>query len=192
MSQLHFNLSKIDNQRIKYKHPTKCTFLSLQEYTNLAENLIKKYAVGQVRKSMLNSDDAISYVVTKLGLADWRYDSVKHAEVPREAYRCWCGKLAVQDYIRYGKQRKNQSNTLDFVVMQKEDKTEQYNILSNQVQFLLDNAKLTDIQRKCVELHFFDDMSYASIGRKLGTSRANIEQHVLQAKRKMRSLIGQH
>lgn len=82
----------------------KSRMLPLSSYIVLARRMIGAFAPEQYKGVMLNSDDAVGFVASKIMRGDWAYEPGRRSKSGRpvtlKTYRGSCGKWAIREYIR--------------------------------------------------------------------------------------------
>ena len=78
----------------------------LSTYLKMAEKVIVKFSIGDFRRVLLSSEDAIADVAHAMIRSDWGYDKTKNAS--RDTARLDCAKNTIKEFSRKSKQLKNQ------------------------------------------------------------------------------------
>lgn len=192
--------TKLRNNKLFSQDGIQEFMLTLDEYKAMALRFIGAYSGGS---SMFKSEDAIDYVVHHLMLGTCRWYGDKRGN--HKAYLAQCAKWAIRRWY-YVKSKRPQKDIktismnasryktgemtigdtiadLDFVDQQQ--KKQENAALAHEI---IDQAHLTDRQRKCIELIYIDGMRPAEVARELEVSRQAVDQLVNKALAKMREL----
>lgn len=163
----------------------------MAQYTSLARRIIGRFAPPNVKTMMLNSDDAISFVVHELMRGDWDYDPTRKTKL--SSYRGRRGKWAIKVFLK----RVSKGDT---TVSLDRDNDEMMNDVAyhvnpingmcNQesrqyVESLLDH--LTGRQRQCIVMFYFDNMRPADIARVLNIRRQAVQNTIDRALKRLQS-----
>jgi RNA polymerase sigma factor (sigma-70 family) len=191
------DLEQVGKRRISYPDKDQQYFKSsIQYYLNLAESLIKKYATNMAY-IFLHNEDVISNIATSMMMADWRFDG----RGDRSGYRKSCGRLALLACItRYQNNRKiptismndaGQENYQFLLSLVDKKQLQPYQILQNKEQ-TRDLYKLLDIlterQRQCIIMNYFEGLNNVQIGTKLGITRSAVQQNIANGLQKLQRL----
>lgn len=205
------DIVNIGKQKTTYNDKENVNFESLSFYINLAQKSISKFAdqicQGSAKK-MLQSEDAISNIANGIMMGDWRWDSSrKGAESgkgkSRYSYRNQCAIWSIKSYItrQYSKKNtiRNQTLSLDQeyhdelnlqniisknkhaniidLFIENEDKE----ILSKDIEDLLNSNILSDRQSQFIRMYFFEEMTLENIGQEFGITREAVRQNLNKA-----------
>jgi len=203
------DLVAVRNHKIKYNDHSTIEFQSLDFYLSLAQKTIAKFGKnisGTLAKEMLSSEDAISNVASCLMMADWRWDKDRignhGTHKTRYSYRNQCAIWAIKSYLT----RKKQKNHIDCVdtisntnikeldlmkIIPHSTKSpieilvdaEDQNIIRDKINFYINpnNNILTKKQAECLKMYYFDEMTFAAIGKHYNVSREAIRQNIKRA-----------
>ncbi len=170
-------------------------------------------------KALLSSDDAISSVTEQLIMGDWRwkpeyvkkiYDDsgnileTKVFKISRRSYRHKCGVWAIKSYLDHNRTIKKNKRlpSLDFEFLPNSNEpTTLYDVIEDnvvevddsvkkKVTFLLNNSKLSEAQKKTVQLYFLEGLTLEEVGVKLGITKQGAQQNVQRALSNMRLTAG--
>lgn len=164
-------------------------FFTLDTYLLMAQKIIKKYANKEragLCNQMLKSEDAISDVAYMMMRADWAFDPTKGSS--RNTFRVRNGIHAIQIYLR----NQNSSKNKEYIPIDQvyEVKPEEAEVKEKpevtRVNFLMKHTNLNDMQRKIIQLHYYEGLTYREIGQQLGISDRAAHQTLHRALRKLR------
>lgn len=175
--------------------------LSLSEYKNLAKRCIARFG-GSYSSVLLRDEDAISYVLEKLILANHRFD--QSVGTPWFTYLNQCAVWAISEWknLQYKqgavaptslntivKNNSSRSIELHEVIIDEKvkDPLEEINTSDSCciLAYILENSNLNDRQKKCIELHYLDGMNFTEIGKVLGLTKECIRQNVSKGLKKL-------
>ena len=170
-----------------------------------------------IRTEMLQSEDAIANVANCLMMADWRWDKDRKGDTGQQktkySYRNQCAIWAIKSYLTrksYKKHRvvdayidNNMSSKdskslciLDLIVspegdpmhimMQQEEHSNLQSYLSKILS--IDANLLTERQSEYIKLYFFEDLTFAEIGKKFNITREAVRQGIKKALTKIREM----
>lgn len=189
----------------EYPDKDKQTFMTLAEYQLAAEKSIKFFAprikAGLVSE-LLHSEDAIAIVAHAMMIADWKYKEGKG--MTRYNYRNNYAFFAIRSFVvRRSKALKKTGyiKSLDFDMgdeqtfykvisdggttnpldcMMEEDER-----ISDIVDHLYDGT-ITEKQSKCIQMYYFDGLTYEQIGNKMGVTKERVRQNINNGVQKIR------
>jgi RNA polymerase sigma factor (sigma-70 family) len=207
---MNYFIADLDGPNIDYPDPNspevQARLKTLPEYLKIAEKTIRSFGPKFISKKevqeMLSSEDAISEVARLMMMGDWRYSKEKGRT--EYSYRNYCARLANYDYKDKFRTKANQrrpslndiidskddsENSLlsiieDKSILQPEEVSEQIDRkdrIKRYLDFLLKNTILTPIQRRCLELRYFEGIeSYEKIGQMMEpkVSRQAVSEHI--------------
>lgn len=214
------DIVSIRNHKIKYNNHNDIKFESLDFYLNLAQKTISKLGKNisnTLSKEMLASEDAISNVANCLMMADWRWDKNRIGEhgtaKTRYSYRNQCAIWAIKSYITR-KKHKNHINYIDNISNINDHSLDILNIIPNkdhnpldilineeshkekaeELAFYMnvDNNILTDKQSQCLKMYYFDEMTFADIGKIFNITREAVRQNIKRAINKIQKYKNQY
>lgn len=200
----NYVITDIDKPDTPYPSTEGREFKSLYEYLELARKAIMYFAPkGYIKKQMMGSEDAISMIAYKIMLADWRYKQEKGCS--EKTWRYKAAKYAVMDFLESQGKVKNKKLTgfrtndmgksyevadlrQDSPVKQIKEE-ERLGRIRNRIEFGMKNAKLSEAQKKCLQLRYFESepdgnlFSYEKIGKMMDppVSRQAVEQNIKRA-----------
>lgn len=203
------DIMAIGDQIIEYPNVADQTFVSTQEYLDIAQRLVRKiapYYRPGLSEQILRSEDAISNIATQIMMADWRWNG----NGTLYGYRKECVKWAIQGFIERDVSRSKRktlslNNTTSFgdgeskeymnmipgndadpadIVEQSEHDTMQHELIDQ----ILGSGILTDTQQKCIRLHYLQGKSMSDIGRELGVSRQAVQDNVQRGISKLKAV----
>ncbi len=159
-------------------------FDTLSNYTNIAKKTISKFAskfYPGLAKEMLSNDETVSEIASAIMHADWNWDQERKGKLTGKgksvySYRNQCAIWAIKTYItnKY-KKNKRQQKQMDYLVQNYEHKydanpadiyeeKEYFDNLSADVTDLLNNAPLTEKQKKQLVMYYYEEKTLSEIG----------------------------
>lgn len=212
------DIVSVGNQKLSYKDHQNVEFESLSFYLELAQKAISKFGrnfSSNLAKEMLKSEDAIASVANCIMMADWRWDKDRKGETglqkTKYSYRNQCAIWAIKSYISRKKNKKCKSG-ID-TVGKFGDNSEEYSLLDILCQDNIDpldnlifnesqqdlkiyfdkilsseNKILTDRQCEYIKLYFFEDLTFAEIGKRFNITREAVRQGIKKAISKIQEL----
>lgn len=188
-----YAIEDISPRRQQYPDANSQTFLTLEEYLEIARRCILSHvAHKQLCHQMLQSDDALSYVAHDIMMADWKFDS-QGGKRTRMGYRSQCAKWSIIRFINNMNNSKNKvlpsinqsfgdsdRQFTDFIEDYREPGTQVIDEAEeiDNIRALLYNGCLTESEAKCLDLYYLHDLTLQEIGTKLGVSKQRIQQVV--------------
>lgn len=180
---------------------TESRMLSLDDYLEISKRCISAFASGTVRSSMLNSEDAISFIAEHLMYASCRWD----AELGRtlRSYLNQCAIWAIRRWILLSK-KANEFSCMSLNAEIYDEQEPLYSVISDEAIQPVDelcrkeetdairkimDSELTDRQRECIELIYIQGVSGAEAARQLGISRQAVEQCTTKGIAKIRTTL---
>lgn len=168
--------------------------LTLDGYYELARRVICRFAPRNTRALLLASDDAISYVAHRIMVGDWGYVP---ARSDIKTCRGYCGIMAIQDYLGMIAKQHNpiSLDDGDFFpdairdtktplpeqgIADEDDQREAREVVNR----LMDC--LSPVQKSCITMRFFRNMSMQAIGNELDMTREGVRHSINEAMNKMR------
>jgi RNA polymerase sigma factor (sigma-70 family) len=211
------DIVSVGNQKVEYKDHNDIQFESLSFYLTLAQKAIAKFGSNfssSVSKEMLKSEDAIANVANSLMMADWRWDKDRKGlsgqQKTKYSYRNQCAIWAIKSYLTRKKNKKyknvdaylssldgdkemslldiahnDNDDPLDIILKHESDSSiKQYlnMILSTDINIL------TERQSEYIKLYFFEDLTFAEIGKRFNITREAVRQGIKKALEKIREL----
>jgi RNA polymerase sigma factor (sigma-70 family) len=166
--------------------------LPLYNYLNTAEKVINKYAPRHLRKSMLRSEDAVSYVANYMMKGDWTYDKSK---TPKPSTRrISYGIFGVIEYCKNISKKRHtrsldsgerpMSNFLAAYTAKYDHNDVKSRYLSNLMMVL------TPAERRCIDMHFFQNMSISEVAKQLNIKQQAVQQSIKRGIESMRGAAG--
>ena len=208
----NYVIADIENPNKPYPDYKNKKFKSLQEYLEIAKKSIMYYAPkGNIAKILRNSDDAISMIAYKIMLADWRHEQEKGCN--ENTWRYKAGQYAVKDFLESQRKLKNRNSVpfksddagdyYEIEDMKQESPTkkikeeERIGRIRNRLQFAMENAKLSDVQKRCLQIRFFEKeedgepIPYAKIGKMIDPqiTRQAVEQNIKRGLAKLKFVL---
>jgi RNA polymerase sigma factor (sigma-70 family) len=207
----NYVIADIEDPHKPYPSAKGREFKSLQEYLEIARKSILYFAPKGYTKTLSSSEDAISMIAYKVMLADWRYEQEKGCS--ENTWRYKAAKYAVLDFLNSQGKVKNKMatelRTYDFdsfdVVEDYKQHSPTKNIreeerigrIRNRLQFAMQNSKLSNIQKECLRLRYFEleqngeHFAYAKIGKMVDPpiSRQAVEQNIKRALMKLKFVL---
>lgn len=210
------DIVSIGNQKLEYKDHKDIKFESLDFYTGLAKKAISKFASStgnQTVKSMLKSEDAIASVANSIMMADWRWDENRTGKTGEKktkySYRNQCAIWGIKSYItRKGHKKhkvfvdhlvnKNYQDNVSLLDIVATEKIDPVDIaISNETdtknkeyvaQILSENNSLISArQKEYIKLYYFENKTFAEIGKMFNITREAVRQGIKKAFVKLRS-----
>lgn len=178
-------------------------YATLDEYTDIAKKTISKFGsklYPSLMKTLINNEEFVSEVAEAIMTADWKWDPSRTGKVSGKkktlySYRNQCAIWAIKTIItkQYKKTKKN-SDFLSYVKNQNKDnlictETPETNIsnseekekLKTQVHHLINNSPITDKQKNIIQMYYFQDKTFAEIGKSYNVTREAIRQSMKKA-----------
>ena len=170
--------------------------LTLNEYLRLSKKLIASYEKRTGEK--IFNDDMIGDVANAMMRADWNYDARK-SELEPYQYRRMFGLNAILwrkksprahkrvpfDSFGYHKSLVTEQTPLDILIEQEQLGR---SCIQQRLDFLLNNAGLTDIQKDYMKL-YSTGQTIADVARAKNVSEQNASQTINIAMSKLRSIV---
>jgi RNA polymerase sigma factor (sigma-70 family) len=206
------DIVSVGNQKVSYKDHSDIQFEPLSFYLELAQKTISKFSgmfSNNLSKEMLKSEDAIASVANCIMMADWRWDENREGETgkkkTRYSYRNQCAIWAIKSYLSRKKNKRKlrqvessdeETNLLDIMYKDGENpidliiNNEEQNNLRNYLADILsaDTSILTNKQVLYIKLYYFDNLTYAEIGKQFGVTREAVRQGIKKAIEKIQKL----
>lgn len=211
------DIVSVGNQKLSYKDHQNVEFESLSFYLDLAQKAISKFGrnfSSNLTKEMLKSEDAIANVANCIMMADWRWDKDRKGETggqkTKYSYRNQCAIWAIKSYISRKKNKKCKSGVdtvgkftdseeyslLDILCQDNTDPLDSIIYIEDQNNLKLyfskilsaNNNLLTERQCEYIKLYFFEDNTFAEIGKKFNITREAVRQGIKKAISKIRDL----
>lgn len=182
------------------------TYISLAKKTI---NKFAPQFYNGLNKEMLNNEEAVSDVATALMYADWRFDPEREGKSGNKktlySYRNQCAIWAIKTYITQKYKNSNKKikthsldNSLNIenhdmsghdITINKNDKDaleiliekEESELISSDLQNILNSGIISEKQKDQIILYYFDDMTLSQIGKKYNVSREAIRQNIKRA-----------
>lgn len=184
-------------------------FDTLENYTNIAKKTISKFAskfYPGLSKEMLGNNETVAEVASAIMVADWNWDKDRKGKITgmgksMYSYRNQCAIWAIKTYItckfkRSKKQAKyneyysnhyieNMEKNPADIVEEKESKQ----VLSEDMKKLINNALISDKQRKQLIMYYYDSKTLADIGREFSVTREAVRQNIQKALNSIRESV---
>lgn len=212
------DIVSVGNQKLAYQDHKNVEFESLSFYLDLAQKAIAKFGKNfssNLTKEMLKSEDAIASVANCIMMADWRWDKDRKGETggqkTKYSYRNQCAIWAIKSYVSRKKNKKCKRGVETVGIFN--DNNEEYSLLDILCQDINDPAEtiinsetqqdlkryfekilssdskiLTDRQCEYIKLYFFEDQTFAQIGKRFNITREAVRQGIKKAISKIREL----
>jgi len=212
------DIVSVGNQKLSYQDHSNVEFESLSFYLDLAQKAISKFGQNfssNLTKEMLKSEDAIANVANCIMMADWRWDKDRKGDTggqkTKYSYRNQCAIWAIKSYVSRKKNKKNKNginaigifndnneeySLLDILCQDNSDPLD--NIIYNEDQENLklyfskilsqDSNILTERQCEYLKLYFFEELTFAEIGKKFHITREAVRQGIKKAISKIKQL----
>ena len=211
------DIVSVGNHKLNYQDHKDVEFEPLSFYITLAQKTISKFGKNfstNISKEMLKSEDAIANVANCIMMADWRWDKDRKGETgqqkTRYSYRNQCAIWAIKSYMSRKKNKKSQRgiettgsfdgdseySLLDILCVEKQDPVksclarEESENLKKYFSVILspENKVLTDRQCEYLKLYYFENYTFADIGKKFNITREAVRQGIKKAIEKIRDL----
>lgn len=211
------DIVSVGNHKLSYKDHGNIEFEPLSFYLNLAQKTISKFGRGfssNIAKEMLKSEDAIASVANCIMMADWRWDKDRKGDTglgkTRYSYRNQCAIWAIKSYVSRKQNHKHKSgiettgnfdtdneyNLLDILCVEDESpieniiNEEEHNNLKQYLSMVLspENNILTERQCTYLKLYYFENQTFAEIGKRFSITREAIRQGIKKALEKIRNM----
>lgn len=170
---------------------------TIYDYYKVAKRCIGYFAHGNLARSMLRSEDAISFVAEHLVYASYRWENGRGRTL--NSYLNQCALWSIQRWVKmntkqshvslsqehYQDGRMSNEATIDSLV----DTPEKIILRDEQrakIIKLIDNAGLTDKQRNCMKLVYEEGKKPADVARSLGISPQAVQQHTKRGVEKLK------
>jgi RNA polymerase sigma factor (sigma-70 family) len=210
------DIVSVGNQKVKYKDHAQIEFEPLSFYIELAQKAISKFGKNlspTISKEMLKSEDAIANVANCIMMADWRWDQDRKGQTGQQktkySYRNQCAIWAIKSYMSRKKNKKSYRG-LDIQQNSSEDECSLLDILCVDRQSPIDNLineeennNLKEYfatilssdsgilsQRQCdyVRMYYFENMTFAEIGKQFNITREAVRQGIKKAIEKIQAI----
>lgn len=209
------DIVSVGNQKVSYKDHSDIEFESLSFYLDLAKKAISKFGgmfSNTLTKEMLRSEDAISNVANCIMMADWRWDEDRQGKTglkkTKYSYRNQCAIWAIKSYLSRKKNKKSKSvdiyidNSdgdvclLDIFHKDNQDPLEliiddeETSAVKSYLSTILsiDANILTDRQIQYIKLYYFENQTFAQIGKQFGITREAVRQGIKKALEKIKNM----
>jgi hypothetical protein len=211
------DIVSVGNHKLAYQDHKDIQFEPLSFYLTLAQKAIAKFGKNfsaNISKEMLKSEDAISNVANCIMMADWRWDKDRKGQTGQQktkySYRNQCAIWAIKSYVSRKKNKKskrgiettgsfdgdNEFSLLDILCVEKQcpvetsiaqeesDNLKQYlsSILSPE------NKILTERQCEYLKKYYFENKTFADIGKEFNITREAVRQGIKKALEKIRQI----
>lgn len=212
------DIVSVGNQKLDYKDHKDIEFEPLSFYINLAQKTIAKFSKNfstNIMREMLKSEDAIANVANAIMMADWRWDQDRKGltgqQKTRYSYRNQCAIWAIKSYVSRKKNKKSkqgvnihytnddnkESSLLDILCVDDQspiDKiiyNEELSEIKNHISMLIDpkNKILSDRQSDYIRMYFFENKTFADIGKEFNITREAVRQGIKKSIEKIREII---
>lgn len=181
----------------KYPKPPADVYLSLEEYINIAKKCIRLYKNPDIKSKLLNSEDAISYIVNKIMMGEWKWSENRNCS--RKTYRILCAKWAIKYLSMTISTRKNKYNIVSFNQSFTEDGLTIEDSYDNtpvnpkydnaDLTRLIQNSNLSPAQIKYLNMRR-QGLEITKIAKTFGVSKQNVQQSIDQSIAKMKMCAG--
>lgn len=210
------DIVSVGNQKVKYQDHSNIEFEPLSFYIDLAQKAISKFGKNlspTISKEMLKSEDAIANVANCIMMADWRWDKDRKGETGQQktkySYRNQCAIWAIKSYMSRKKNKKSkrgldiQQNNYDdecslLDILCVDNKSPVENILYQEEQDSLkkyfetilssDSGILSERQCEYIRMYYFDNMTFAEIGKRFNITREAVRQGIKKAIEKIQAI----
>lgn len=212
------DIVSVGNQKLAYQDHKNIEFESLSFYLELAQKAIAKFGKNfssTLTKEMLKSEDAIANVANCIMMADWRWDKDRKGDSglqkTKYSYRNQCAIWAIKSYISRKKNKKCKSgietsgifsdnneeySLLDILCQDNNDPLDNLIFSESQEDLKVyfskilssDSKILTDRQCEYLKLYFFEENTFAEIGKKFNITREAVRQGIKKAISKIREI----
>lgn len=159
--------------------------MELKDYLDLACKVINKYG----DRTMLKSEDAISYVAEDLIKADNKFNG----QGDRLQWMVYCAKFSVLRWrsrgVKYGDISLDDAINRDSIEIQS-SKAFNSDLESRDIINQIESAKfISDNQRHCVLNYYLQGMTHQEIGNELGMSKEAVRQNIKNGLEKIRQYV---
>jgi RNA polymerase sigma factor (sigma-70 family) len=199
---------KVGIKKDAYPIQTNQTFMTLPEYLKAAEKAIKFFAPkikGNLVNELLKSDDAISNVAYAMMTADWKYKEGKG--MTQYNYRNNYAFFAIRSYLTRKSKGLRKTGIIRSLDFDMDDGNNFYQIISdgnavNPLDTMLEeddnfgevldrmtDGTITEKQSKCIQMYFFDGLTYEQIGNKMGVTKERVRQNINNGLDKIRAKL---
>lgn len=212
------DIVSVGNQKVAYKDHKDIEFEPLSFYVNLAQKAIAKFGKNfssNISLEMLKSEDAIASVANAIMMADWRWDSDRKGSTGQQktkySYRNQCAIWAIKSYVTrkkyknkyhhidsYHSSNDEEASLLDIIcidknkspidiIIEQEDKSS----IKEYIDALIspNNQILSDRQSEYIRMYYFENKTFAEIGKKFNITREAVRQGIKKALEKIREII---
>ena len=185
-------------------------YATLNEYTDIAKKTISKFGsklYPSLMKTLINNEEFVSEVAEAIMMADWKWDPSRTGKVSGKkktlySYRNQCAIWAIKTIItkQYRKTKKS-SDFLSYIKNQDKEQlicsetpetnasdNEEREKLKSQVSDMINNSPITDKQKNIIQMYYFQDKTFAEIGKSYNVTR----EAVRQSMKKALEIIKQH
>jgi|15BtaG_2_1085339.scaffolds.fasta_scaffold01623_9 RNA polymerase sigma factor (sigma-70 family) len=177
---------------------------TLAEYLEIAEKCIAKFASPSIVSSMLNNEDAISFVAEHLMDGTIRWKESGGRTLKSYLNQCsiwaitrWIGKQTsalAKAPMSINQQKDEEENQFYSMIADRDisDSSESYwSDISDQVTEIITNPVLTETQSECMRLRYQQGYTNAEIGEQMGFSKQGANNHLQNAMRKLQDVYSQ-
>lgn len=190
-------------------------FETLDTYIMLAKKMISKFAPSfytGLSKELLCNEDAIADIASALMTADWKWDKNRTGyngqSKTRYSYRNQCGIWAIKTYISNKYRKCNQKLSIDNISGEElrtfaanipdnsmcnpakiVENREEQELLSKNIQSLLNSQILSDKQRNQIFKYYFENKTLMQIGAEYGVTREAIRQNIQKGIKRIKEYV---
>ena len=175
------------------------SYLTLSEYEQITRVYVKHWCnklAPNLTYKMLGSDEVMSNMTFEVMKADAQFDNAKSS---KSTFRQTFIKNAILEYLTklnnnyYQVDLKSQSIHSNIEDLRADSET----LITQQeskeiVQTALSKAKLTQKQRECINMYFFDNLKITDIASKLNVTTQAVYCRLTIALKKLRRILNQH
>lgn len=164
--------------------------LPLDEYYKIAKRTIIHFAGPSLAKSMVNDEDAMSFMAESLMRATVRWEQHRMGGRTLRSYLNQCAKWAIDRWV-LNKKQAGRNNTMSLDLEIDEDGNSMHNFVADtnvdgNIEDMINKPYLNDTQKECLRLKFVNGLTYRNIGEVLNKTHQRVEQIVKVALKKLR------
>jgi RNA polymerase sigma factor (sigma-70 family) len=191
-----------------YPNHEQKAFMPLSEYLLAAQKAIKFFA-PKVRAGLVNelldSEDAISNVAYAMMIADWKYKD--GMGMTQYNYRNNYALFAIRSYIVRKSKSLKKTGVVKSLDFEMSDDYSFYKIICdagpvdhldmmaeddsklNEITDCLSDGTVTEKQAKCIQMYYFDGLTYEQIGNTMGVTKERVRQNINNGIEKIKEKI---
>jgi len=184
------------HKRTQYDNRSLAVDWSLQDYYNMAERCIGKFASRSLSRCMLCSEDAVSFVAEYLMYAAYRWDETRGCSI-----KTYLNKCAIWSIHRWVTMQRATPNLWSLNVECGERGEQCHEMVPSpekpphshaRILKIIDKGRLTKRQRYCMEAVYVHDLTQKELASRLGVSRQAVSKCIQSAIQKIRVSLKSH